>query len=158
VKEELQACLDEKNKTAVEKIYSKTLEEFTRNADSAETGVFITGLKMPETLKADKNSDPCDLIHAALHKVGVSAYYMKIVPVFPMNLRRKDADGAFVYFSSAYHRRWAAGELRKALAMENVTGFSIRDVFEKTLLAEACQLVNVGFYQKKLKLLTVSLS
>jgi len=74
---------------------------------------------------------------------------MKIVPVFPLNLRRKDADRAFIYFFSAYHRIWVSGELRKALAMENVTGVSIRYVFEKTLLAEARQLVNIGFYLKK---------
>jgi len=67
VKEELQVCLDEKIKIAIEMICSKALEESARNADSAETGVFITGLKkMRETLKADKNSDPCDVIHAEL--------------------------------------------------------------------------------------------
>jgi len=150
MKEELQAYLDEKIKTAVEKICAKTLEESPKNADSAETGIFITGLKkMRETLKMEKNSDPCDTVHAVLEKVGVSAYYTKIAPVFPPNLRRKDADRAFIYFSSPYHRRFASGELRKALATEKVIGVSIRDVFEKTSLAEARQLVNVGFYLKK---------
>jgi len=150
-KEDLQAYLEEKIKAAVEKICAKTLEESPKNADdSAETGIFITGLKkMRETLKMEKNVDPCDIVHAVLEKVGVSAYYTKIAPVFPTNLRRKDADRAFIYFSSPYHRRFAAGELRKALATEKVIGVSIRDVFEKTSLAEARQLVNVGFYLKK---------
>jgi len=137
MKEELQAYLDEKIKTAVEKICAKTLEESSRNADSAETGIFITGLKkMRETPKMEKNSDPCDAVHALLEKVGVSAYpYTKIVPVFPLNLKRKDADRPFIYLSS--------------LATENVISVSIRDVVEKTSLAEARQLVNVGFYLQK---------
>jgi len=45
MKEELQAYLDEKIKKAVEKICEKTLEETTRNADSAETGIFHTGVR-----------------------------------------------------------------------------------------------------------------
>jgi len=64
-KEELQVCLDEKIKIAVEKICSKTLEDSVKNAYSEETGVFISGIKeIRETLEADKNSDPCDVIHA----------------------------------------------------------------------------------------------
>jgi len=35
------------------------------------------------------------------------------------------------------------------LAVESITGVSIRDVFEKTSLAEAHHLVNVGFYLKR---------
>jgi len=87
----------------------------------------------------------------ALEKVGVSAYYTKIVPISSANLRRSDSDRAFIYFTSAYNRRWASGELRKALAIENVRGVSIRDVFEKTSLADARQFVKVGFYLKKQK-------
>jgi len=40
---------------------------------------------------------------------------------------------------------------QKGLAMESITGISFRDVFEKTSLGEARQLVNVGFYLKKQK-------
>jgi len=125
-KEEMQVCLDEKIKIAVEKICLKTLEESAKKADTAETGIFLTGLKkMHETLKMDKSSDPCDIIHAALEKVCVSAYYTKIVPVFSTNLGRKDADRAFIYFSLAYHRRFASGELSKGLVTENVIGVSL---------------------------------
>jgi len=42
IKEELQAYLYEKIKTAVGKICAKKLEESDRNTDSAETGIFIT--------------------------------------------------------------------------------------------------------------------
>jgi len=71
MKEELQTYLDEKIKEAVEKICKKTLEQSTRNADSAETGIFITGVrKMHEAFKTGNNSDPCDVLHAALEKVA----------------------------------------------------------------------------------------
>jgi len=150
MKEELQAYLDEKIKTEVENICSKTLEESALNVDSAETGIFVTGVrKMRKVVKASSNSDPCDVLHAALEKVGVSAYYTKIVPASSANLRRSEADRVFIYFTSAYHRRYASGELRKAFAFENVRGVSIRDVFEKTALAEARQFVNGGFFLKK---------
>jgi len=86
MKEELQAYLDEKIKTEVEKICSKMLEESALNVDSAETGIFVTGVrKMREVVKASSNSDPCDVLHAALEKVGISAYYTKIVPVSSAN-------------------------------------------------------------------------
>jgi len=45
MKRELQAYLDEKIKTAVETICSKTLEESAESANSAETGIFITGVR-----------------------------------------------------------------------------------------------------------------
>jgi len=104
---------------------------------------------MSEAFKTGNNSDPCDVLHAALEKVGVYAHYKEITPISSANSRREDADRAFIYFTSAYHRRLASGELRKALAVEKTTGVLIRDVFEKTSLAEAHHLANVGFYWKR---------
>ena len=174
-KEELQAYLDAEIKKAVAKIVEKTPAAETTNADSAENGLYITGLKslreklqleknadsaetglyisglkkMREVLQEDVNADPCDIVHAALQQVGVSAYYTKIVPVFAAKSGRKDADRAFVYFTSVYHKRLATGELRKALARDGVIGVGIRDVYTKESVPEARELFGIGLQLKR---------
>jgi len=105
-KSELQSYLDVQIKAAVEKIVKNTEAE-----DSwAEWGLYLTGIRRLREGLVPPPEDPCDVDHPILHRVGSSAYYMKIVPTSKI---RKDTDQAIVYFSSRYHWKYAAAELRR---------------------------------------------
>jgi len=100
-------------------------------------------------LKIRKEEDPCDVIHLALKNVEAAPYYTKVVPILSsVSKRRCDAVSAIVYFTSAFHKRWASGELRRMLAKQNAKSIGIRDVFEKNLMEESRNLTRVGFHLK----------
>jgi len=138
-KEELQAFFEEKVKSAVDTIVSRKPTHPFASTETAETGLFITGLKaLGKMLKISKEEDPCVVIHLALKNIEAAAYYIKIVPILSsFSKRRCDAESAIVYFTSAFHRRWISGELRRMLAKRNAKSIGIRDVFEKNLIEES---------------------
>jgi len=119
-------------------------------SESAETGLFITGLKtLRKMLKMKEDEDPCDVIHLTLKNVEAASYYTKIVPILSSaSKRRCDADSAIVYFTSVFHRRWTSGQLRRMLAKQNAKLVGVRDVFEKSLMEESRSLTRIGFHLK----------
>jgi len=144
-KADLQAYLDDQIKEAVKKIVkTKPTEE----DDRPEKGLYLTGIgKLRETL-VPPPEDPCDVVHTILHRVGSSAYYTKIVPVLPASKIRKDTDQTIIYFTSVYHRRYAAAELRRYFAKERMTSVSVRDLFEKIDVELAKKMTRLGFQMK----------
>jgi len=144
-KADLQAYLDDQIKEAVKRIVkTKPVEE----DDRPERGLYLTGIgKLRETL-VPPPEDPCDVVHTILHRIGSSAYYTKIVPVLPASKIRKDTDQAIIYFSSVYHRKYAAAELRRHFAKERMTSVSIRDLFEKVDVELAKKMTRLGFQMK----------
>jgi len=144
-KADLQAYLDDQIKEAVNRIV-KTKPE--AEDDRPERGLYLTGIgRLRETL-VPPPEDPCDVVHTILHRIGSSAYYTKIVPVLPASKIRKDTDQAIIYFSSVYHRKYAAAELRRHFAKERMTSVSIRDLFEKTDVELAKKMTRLGFQMK----------
>jgi len=143
-KADLQAYLDDQIKEAVNKIVKKTEEE----DDRPERGLYLTGIGRLRGTLVPPPEDPCDVVHTVLHHVGSSAYYTKIVPVLPASKIRKDTDQAIIYFSSVYHRKYAAAELRRHLAKERMTNVSIRDLFERTDVELAKKMTRLGFQMK----------
>jgi len=144
-KADLQAYLDDQIKEAVNKILKrKPVEE----DDRPERGLYLTGIgRLRETL-VPPPEDPCDVVHTILHRIGSSAYYTKIVPVLPASKIRKDTDQAIIYFTSVYHRKYAAAELRRHFAKERMTSVSVRDLFEKTDVELAKRMTRLGFQMK----------
>jgi len=144
-KADLQAYLDDQIKEAVKKIVkTKPVEE----DDRPEKGLYLTGIgRLRETL-VPPPEDPCDVVHTILHRIGSSAYYTKIVPVLPASKIRKDTDQAIIYFSSVYHRKYAAAELRRHFAKEKMTSVSVRDLFEKIDVELAKKMTRLGFQMK----------
>jgi len=144
-KADLQAYLDDQIKEAVKKIVkTKPLEE----DDRPEKGLYLTGIgKLRDTL-VPPPEDPCDVVHTILHRVGSSAYYTKIVPVLPASKIRKDTDQAIIYFTSVYHRKYAAAELRRYFAKERMTSVSVRDLFEKSDVELAKKMTRLGFQMR----------
>jgi len=144
-KADLQAYLDDQIKEAVNKIL-KTKPE--AEDDRPERGLYLTGIgRLRETL-VPPPEDPCDVVHTILHRIGSSAYYTKIVPVLPASKTRKDTDQAIIYFSSVYHRKYAAAELRRHFAKERMTSVSIRDLFQRTDVELAKKMTRLGFQMK----------
>jgi len=144
-KADLQAYLDDQIKEAVNKILKKKPVE---EDDRPERGLYLTGIgRLRETL-VPSPEDPCDVVHTILHRIGSSAYYTKIVPVLPASKIRKDTDQAVIYFSSVYHRKYAAAELRRHFAKEKMTSVSIRDLFEKIDVELAKKMTRLGFQMK----------
>jgi len=94
-KADLQAYLDDQIKEAVNKIVKKTEVE----DDWPERGLYLTGIGRLRGTLVPPPEDPCDVVHTILHRVGSSAYYMKIVPVLPASKIQKDTDQAIIYFS-----------------------------------------------------------
>jgi len=145
-KADLQSYLDDQIKEAVKKIVQKMKPE--AEDDRPERGLYLTGIgRLRETL-VPPPEDPCDVVHTILHRIGSSAYYTKIVPVLPASKIRKDTDQAIIYFSSVYHRKYAAAELRRHFAKERMTSVSIRDLFEKTDVDLAKKMTRLGFQMK----------
>jgi len=145
-KADLQSYLDDQIKEAVKKIVQKMKPE--AEDDRPERGLYLTGIgRLRETL-VPPPEDPCDVVHTILHRIGSSAYYTKIVPVLPASKIRKDTDQAIIYFSSVYHRKYAAAELRRHFAKERMTSVSIRDLFEKTDVELAKKMTRLGFQMK----------
>jgi len=144
-KADLQAYLDDQIKEAVKRIVkTKPVEE----DDRPERGLYLTGIgKLRETL-VPPPEDPCDVVHTILHRIGSSAYYTKIVPVLPASKIRKDTDQAIIYFTSVYHRKYAAAELRRHFAKERMTSVAIRDLFEKVDVELAKKMTRLGFQMK----------
>jgi len=143
-KADLQAYLDDQIKEAVKKIVVKPADE----DDRPEKGLYLTGIgKLRDTL-VPPPEDPCDVVHTILHRVGSSAYYKKIVPVLPASKIRKDTDQAIIYFTSVYHRKYAAAELRRYFAKERMTSVSVRDLFEKTDVELAKKMTRLGFQMR----------
>jgi len=144
-KTDLQAYLDDRIKEAVNKILKKKPVE---EDDQPERGLYLTGIgRLRETL-VPPPEDPCDVVHTILHRIGSSAYYTKIVPVLPASKIRKDTDQAIIYFTSVYHRKYAAAELRRHFAKERMTSVSVRDLFEKTDVELAKRMTRLGFQMK----------
>jgi len=144
-KAELQSHLDEQIKAAVEKIVNK-IED---GDDRPERGLYLTGVgRLRESLVSPPD-DPCDVVHTILHRIGSAAYYTKIVPILPSSKIRKDTDQAIVYFSSIYHRKYAAAELRRHFAREKLTKVSIRDLFERRDVELAKRMTRLGFQLKQ---------
>jgi len=143
-KADLQAYLDDRIKEAVDKIVKKTEAE----DDRPERGLYLTGIGRLRGTLVPPPEDPCDVVHTILHRVGSSAYYTKIVPVLPASKNRKDTDQAIIYFSSVYHRKYAAAELRRHFAKERMTNVSIRDLFERTDVELAKKMTRLGFQMK----------
>jgi len=145
-KADLQSYLDDQIKEAVKKIVQKMKPE--AEDDRPERGLYLTGIgRLRETL-VPPPEDPCDVVHTILHRIGSSAYYTKIVPVLPASKIRKDTDQAIIYFSSVYHRKYAAAELRRHFAKERMTSVSIRDLFEKIDVELAKKMTRLGFQMK----------
>jgi len=146
-KADLQAYLDDQIKEAVNKIL-KTKPEPEAEDDRPERGLYLTGIgRLRETL-VPPPEDPCDVVHTILHRIGSSAYYTKIVPVLPASKIRKDTDQAIIYFTSVYHRKYAAAELRRHFAKEKMTSVSVRDLFEKIDVELAKRMTRLGFQMK----------
>jgi len=144
-KADLQAYLDDQIKEAVKKIVKTTP---LREDDRPEEGLYLTGIgKLREKLVPPPD-DPCDVVHTILHRVGSSAYYKKIVPVLPASKLRKDTDQAIIYFTSVYHRKYAAAELRRFFAKERMTSVSVRDLFEKIDVELAKKMTRLGFQMR----------
>jgi len=144
-KADLQAYLDDQIKEAVNKILKKKPVE---EDDRPERGLYLTGIgRLRETL-VPPPEDPCDVVHTILHRIGSSAYYTKIVPVLPASKIRKDTDQAIIYFTSVYHRKYAAAELRRHFAKERMTSVSVRDLFEKIDVELAKRMTRLGFQMK----------
>jgi len=144
-KADLQAYLDDQIKEAVKTILKTTPVE---EDDRPEKGLYLTGIgKLREKLVPPPD-DPCDVVHTILHRVGSSAYYKKIVPVLPASKTRKDTDQAIIYFTSVYHRKYAAAELRRFFAKERMTSVSVRDLFEKSDVQLAKQMTRLGFQMR----------
>jgi len=93
--------------------------------------------------------DPCDVVHTKLHRFGSATYYMKIVPILPSSKIRKDTDKAIVYFSSIYHQKYAAAELRKHFAREKLMKVSVRDLFERRDVELTKRMMRLGFQLKQ---------
>jgi len=144
-KADLQAYLDDQIKEAVNKILKKKPEA---EDDRPERGLYLTGIGRLREMLVPPPEDPCDVVHTILHRIGSSAYYTKIVPVLPASKIRKDADQAIIYFSSVYHRKYAAAELRRHFAKERMTSVSIRDLFEKIDVELAKKMTRLGFQMK----------
>jgi len=145
-KADLQAYLDDQIKEAVNKIVQKTKTE--AEDDRPERGLYLTGIGRLRGTLVPPPEDPCDVVHTILHRIGSSAYYTKIVPVLPASKIRKDTDQAIIYFSSVYHRKYAAAELRRHFAKERMTNVSIRDLFERTDVELAKKMTRLGFQMK----------
>jgi len=143
-KADLQAYLDDRIKEAVTKIVKRTETE----DDRPERGLYLTGIGRLREALVPPPEDPCDVVHTILHSVGSSAYYTKIVPILPASKIRKDTDQAIIYFSSVYHRKYAAAELRRHFAKERMTSVSIRDLFERTDVELAKKMTRLGFQMK----------
>jgi len=144
-KADLQSYLDDQIKEAVKKIVKKA--DFEED-DQPERGLYLTGIGRLREALVPPPEDPCDVVHTILHSVGSSAYYTKIVPILPASKIRKETDQAIIYFSSVYHRRYAAAELRKRFAKEKMTSVSIRDLFEKRDVELAKKMTRLGFQMK----------
>jgi len=144
-KADLQSYLDAQIKEAVKKIVKKT--DFEED-DRPERGLYLTGIGRLREALVPPPEDPCDVVHTILHSVGSSAYYTKIVPILPASKIRKETDQAIIYFSSVYHRRYAAAELRRRFAREKMTSVSIRDLFEKRDVELAKKMTRLGFQMK----------
>jgi len=59
----------------VNEIVLKTPTQPFTYTESAETGLFITGLKtLRKMLKMREDEDPCDVVHLTLKNVGAASY------------------------------------------------------------------------------------
>jgi len=143
-KADLQAYLDVQIKEAVKKIVTRPAEE----DDRPEKGLYLTGIGKLRNALVPPPEDPCDVVHTILHRVGSSAYYTKIVPVLPASKIRKETDQAIIYFTSVYHRKYAAAELRRFFARERMTSVSVRDLFEKSDVELAKKMTRLGFQMR----------
>jgi len=144
-KSELQSYLDVQIKAAVEKIVVKNMEN---EGYRPEQGLYLTGIGRLREGLVPPPEDPCDVVHMILHRVGLSAYYMKIVPILPTSKIQKDTEQAIVYFSSRYHRKYAAAELRRHFAREKLTKIAVRDLFERRDVELAKKMTRLGFQMK----------
>jgi archaellum component FlaC len=141
-KQELQAYFEERIREEVKKIKPSS----SNQPEKAEVGFFVTGVKkLREIVECDSEADPCDVIHTTLHGLGAAPYYTRIVPILPPSKIRKEVETAIVYFSSVYHRKWAAAEMRKNFARQKIRGVGVRDLFEKEDVDMSKQLTKAGF-------------
>jgi len=149
--EEIRASFDQQIREAVDQVVKKKLEtaERPKFKNSAEKGIFFTGLDVIAKREKWQEGDITAVVHNILHKVGSAPYYTDVIAVHPRNSPRNSAKNAIIYFQSVYHKNYAAARIRMMLSGEKYVKTGIRDLFEPADVPRSKDLTARGFELKK---------